>query len=455
MTTWFTEWLDGWRESTTQAFSSWGPNAPWGTFIVSLVLFAFLLLTLAVVGHLILTKIAWSVRSCAEWLAGGATLDDIVRLESSSARIERALRWLATRAVTTQYESSAQPPRLPKQGRGNLTRKLLRNLWLALRWLWIALASIPKIVFSWLGLVVVVSAVLTAFPSTILTGAERARSVLLEAEWSIPTAVAMATIIAAMTPISIMAIRALASETGTARRTFRQGRETSALQQLHAAAPAIAALAGVVQSQLDEMVRTYAIQEYRAQEWYAWTQQHRPEHRHHFPQSDDHVECNQSCLDLPLTRARPYLHNEETQAAIAGIELAWKDQLKDEVLTLSRIVNLPAWSGLMTLRSCFSTKTEKFIQHVVPSVDEWYVRRIAWQHRQLVPGSPARADNEAGRNVRVNSRLDPSAKWLEDELHALVWKLAGLSRELTSLANFAYALTRPRRFERLARLSDS
>lgn len=453
------EWIDwlltpfAWVRANLTA---WGSDGE--VFVVGLVWYAVLFGMLAFVGHVVFRALARATRWCAERLATGATLEDVVRLEASSARIEWTLLWLATRVVRTSFGSPDPESRLPGSADESVWRRIvrggLRGLWLMLRWAGAFLAALPGFFLTGFGLAVLVAAALTAFPTAIRSGAAAAGSFLEAIDWSVAAMVTAATLAAAVVPITVIAVRMLVGEAAHARRAFRRARDERALEQLHRAMPVIAELAHVVGEQMHEMVRTFEIEKYHAEQWHEWAQRTAPARRRWRVDPEDHLECDRECLELLGADARKRVYAEELTKAVAGVESAWNDGLKDQTTALARIVSRRAWSGLVALRFCMSSTTGRFWMHKVPSTDEWRRRRIAWQHGQLVWGEPTEADVAAGRDVVVRTGRSPEERWLEDELRGLVWELAELSRELTDLVEFAHALTRPRRFERLARVSE-
>ncbi|GAB3631797.1 hypothetical protein GCM10027421_11500 [Microbacterium shaanxiense] len=427
-------------------------------FVAALLGYALVFLVIAFALHFVFRALARATRWCARKLATGGTLEDVRRLEASSARVEWALLWLATRVVRTSYGSIEQPTRLPGSADETavlrIVRWALRSLWLMLRWTGALLAALPGFFLTAFGIAVLLAAALTAFPSAIRSGAEAVGSFLVAANWSTAAMVAVATIAAAALPITLIAVKMLVSEAAHARRAFRRGRDEHALEQLHRATPAITALANAVGDQMQEMVRTFDVERYHAGQWHEWAQRATPARHHWRTGRDDHLNCNRECLEDLGTDDREHVYADEVTKAVVGIESAWNDGLKDQKSALARVISRRAWRGLVSLQFCMSSRTGRFWMHKVPSIDEWRRRRIAWQHRQLTWSEPTDADIAAGREVAVRTGCPPEERWLESGLRELVWDLAELSREFADLADFAHALTRPGRFERLARVSE-
>jgi len=451
------EWVDRLLspfEWMRAALPNWGD--PVATLFVAFGVYAMLFFIAALIAHVSLRGGARATRWYAQQLARGATLEDVVRLEASSARIEAVLLWLATRMVRTSYGPAERVTRLPQRAgeraalRGG--RWILRSLWLMLRWIGMFVAALPGFFLTAFGLAVLIASIMTSFPDAIRSAADAMAAFFATASWSEASAVTAATLIAAAVPILIVIAKMLISEPGAARRAFRRRRDEGALTYLHDATRSIGALAEVLREQMHEMVRTFEIEKYHAEQWHEWATRTEPRPYRSWGVGDDHCECDRECLDDVRTGVLPRVHTDRVAGTVADVEAAWGNGLGDQKSALARLVSRRAWSGLVSLWFCMSTSGE-FRMHKVPSSDEWRRRRIAWQHQQLVWSGPSEADVAAGRSVAVGVGRHPEEGWLERQLHDLVWELAELSREFSDVADFAHGLTRPRRFERLTRVS--
>lgn len=449
------EWIDrvlGPFEWTRAVLANRGGSGE--VFFSGIVVYAVVFIFVALICRWLLLATAQVTRWCAKRLAVAATLADVVRLEASSARIEGALRWLATRVVQTSFGATEQSTCLPavydEHVALRILRRILRSVWLILRWVCGFIAALPGFFLTGFGMAVLFASMLTAFPDAIRAGTAAVSSFLETVTFSEAT---MAAIVAAGVPLMLVIVKVLVSERSVARRSLRRERDANALKELHRATPAIAVLADMTGEQMHEMVRMFGIEKYHAEQWYEWTQRTTPRSHHWNREDGEHVECGPDCLVSFDPKAPFREYSDEVKEAIDGVQRVWNDELRGQKSALARVLTRRAWRGLVSLRFCFSNSGE-FRMHKVPSRDEWSRRRIEWQHGQLVWSEPTEAAIAAGREVAVCVMYSPDERWLEQQLYDVVWELAELSRELNDLVDFAQALTRPRRFESLARVSE-
>lgn len=433
--------------------------SPVWTLIYCLVTYTFLLLIMGFLWYFLFEWLGKLVRSCARKLCVGARLEDLIRLEASSARVESSLRWLGRRIVRSGPGETAAQTVLPSSNNerviGRLRRSVLRRIWLMICSLVVFIAGLPGFFLSAVGLVVVVAAVLTAFPETVNRVAEALGSVLDSLSWSEAT---LATVAAAI-PLTLVIARVGISERSVARRTFRRERDVAALTRLSRATPAIDALAYEVRNLMDKTIREFNREKFNAEEWYEWARRTSP--RPPFWRiDDDHVKCDSACRNRggiepaadkdkdPGTK-----YSDEIQQAVRGVSNAWNSGLSEDKAVLARVMSQRAWEGLVKLWFCF-LPSGVFAWWKLPEPNQWQQRRIIWQHQQLAWREPTAMDIAAGRQVAVKLNGPPAEQWLEEELYDVVWKLAELSRELGNLTAFSRSLVRPTRFERLARVSE-
>lgn len=450
------EWTDRVLEPFESLREAFGlPGEPGEVFVLSTVVYSLLLIIAVFFSHWILLQIARGARGCAKRLAVGARLEDVVRLEASSAQVEHVLRWLAFRIVRVTYGEVAQSSRLPSARDEYLAiriwRMILRRVWLMVRWIYVCIAALAGFFLSGLGVIVVVASTLTAFPDAIRKGVAAVDSNLRAVTWSEAT---LAAIVAAAVPLVLITARVVISERSVARRSFRRERNVSALEQLYAATPAIAALDHAIRWQMHETIRMFEIEKHRAEQWHKWTQRTVPQSEVWHREDGEHVECGRLCLHSKGPGAPVREYADDVTKAVARLQSAWKNGLNEEMPVLARVVSRRGWEGLTALRLCFSSSGE-FWWHKLPAQDKWEHCRIRWQHSQLLWSEPTDSDVRAGRDVAVRAAQSPIKRWLERDLRDVVWELAELSRGLSNLGNFAQGLTHPARFESLARVSES
>lgn len=432
-----------------------GSDGNLATFISSILVYTPLVLAGGLLLHGLMRAAAEATRGCARRLASNASLATVIRLESSSARVESALRWIGSRIVRTGI---AQPKRrmfLPTlTPREHLTLRIgrwcLRKVWLIAWGIVAAVASVPRLARTGAGIAVLLASVLTAFPEEVqsVTGAVQEVLQIM----SLPEAT-LTTILVAVIPLMLVVLRFLIRERTVTRRTFRRERHVAALHRLYQATPAIENLSHVFEDQMHETIRAFTVEKHHAQEWHAWAHRTDPPSRSSRYDQNDHIECDRSCLENRAAKSPDRVSTEEVRTAICEVELHWQ-YLRDYYRNFADLLPQRGWSGLVGLRFCFSGSGE-FRAHKVPAHDEWRRRRISWQHGQLTWADITAEDEAAGRSVSVELTQSPKEAWLEEELQDLVWDLAELSRELRDLAHAAHDLLRPRRIERLAQLAES
>lgn len=430
----------------------------WDDFAAALVAYAAIMLLAGGAVYFLLRGMARLVEFSAKALAVGATTQDLVRLEASSARISWPLRRLASRIIRTGFSQDQQDSRLPRRGTEptgmRIARPLLRALWLVGYGLARFAIGLVRFFLSGFGVVLVLAAGMTAFPDVVRAVAHEVAGFLAGLTWTEASAVTAATIAAAALPIALIVLRLLISETASATRAFRRHRDEDALMALYRARSAILALADATADLIPDTVRRYSIEQHHATEWYRWATRKSPAPRQlSWGDADDHTECHRECLD---ERPAPHPNDEQgsdVKDAVGAVEKAWADHLGESRPALAALMSSRARIGMTSLRLCMSVEG-RFLPYKLPSPQEWRHRRISWQHGQLRYGSPDAADI-AVRDVVVSTKRDPDEQWLERDLHDLSWDLAELSRELRDLAEFAYALTRRRRIEKLATASTA
>lgn len=429
-------------------------GAPGEIFVFSIITYAVMFILAALVWHWLFLGFAHGTRWCAKRISAGARLEDVERLESSSARIEAALRWLATRIVQTSYGRTAQgtrPPEIHDKYRVfRIGRRALRRVWLMIRGVCVFISALPGFFLSGFGMAVLVASTLTAFPDAIRAGVAAVSSLLETVTWSQAT---LAAIVAAAVPLMLVVAKVLVSERSVARRSFRRERDIRALGQLYNAASSISALAHAVREQMHETIRMFKIEKARAEQWYEWTQRTTLLRQRWNREYSDHVECDSECLQQFGAQVPARDYSNEVKEAVAEAQRAWNEGLNEARPVLARVTNRRAWAGLVSLWFCFS-RSGKFRWHKLPARDAWKQRRIAWQHHQLLWSDPTEADAAAGRTVAVRATQPPGEGWMERELHNVIWELAELTRELDDLADYARALTRPPRLKGLERVSE-
>ena len=432
-------------------------------FAFFVVFYGAVLLVIALAGHWILLQAAYFVRWCARRLARNATLATLVRLESSSARIEMQLRWFATRVVRSSLGASEQVTILPKLSDERLgTRALrwaLRIIWLMLRGVVIAATKVPVMFSKWPGMVVLVFAALTAFPDAIRAGTATLVMMIDGLTWPQTSSLTLTTaIVAAVVPIAIILVKLMVNERSAARRDFRRQRNVQVLEQLRTAAPEIERLISEIDSQMHDVVRSFGVERYHAGQWYEWSQRLEENQQiTHWERRSDHTECVKGCLNSYGMEVKEREHSDSVDNAVSALEIIWKKSLLaqwDQRDALARMLSRKAWRGFCALAGSFSTSGE-FWKWKLPSDDEWKRRRILWQHKQLTWAEPTAADVAAGREVATNTAPHPPDQgWLEEDLYDQVWNLAELSRELSDLTDFVYRLGRPSRLDRLKQMSE-
>ena len=432
-------------------------RTPGEVFVLSLLFYALLLLIGGVLAHEMSKKVARIIRGSARRLARGAVLSDVVRLESSSARIESALYWVGSRIVRSSYGMSDRIEHVPDEGgeRGIVRagRWLLRSLWLLLSGLLAALSALPGFVLTAFGLSVLVLAFFTAFPDLIHDTAVTIGAFIAGASWSEASAITAITVGAAVVPIAVIVTKVAVSEPATARRSVRRRRNEAALEQLATAETAIAALAEAIRDQMYDLVRLFEVEKRSAQQWFEWTRASSPLPGRWQQLSEDHLECSRKCLDPQVGGLGARAYEDNLQAAVSAVEQAWRDGLNENRWILASLMSRRARRGLHGLSWCFSSSGE-FWMTKLPCTDEWRRRRITWQHRYLTHGPLTPADIQANRTVDIRPGIAPDMRWLEADLLRLVWDLAELCRELDDLADYTQSLSRPRRFERVMRATE-
>lgn len=434
-----------------------GAGGPGYIFVLSLVGYAILLVSVAVVAHVLTRKAANLTRWYAQRLVRGAELSDVVRLESSSARIESALRWLGTRVVRSSYGTSEQTTRIPREG-GDRTsvhavRWMLRSLWLLLRGISMFIFGLPNFLLTTFGTSVLLFAFCTAFPDDIRDAVNAAGAFLADTSWSEASAIKAVTVGAATITVTVVITKVMVSEPARARRSFRRQRNAAALEQLHRAETAIATLAYALHEQMHEMVRAFSIEKCHAQEWFDWTQRSSSDSDTWRGQSGDHLRCSRECLSPKLGTKTQRTYASNLQAAISSVEAAWKGGLNENTAILTGLISRRARRGLLGFNWWMSTSGE-FLIYRLPSLDEWQKRRVRWQHSHLRHSALSESDIAAGRPVAIRASAPPDKRWLEEELVQILWDMAELYRELSDLADYAHSMSRPRRFEQVIRATE-
>lgn len=426
-------------------------DAAGGVFLLSLIFYIFVLLFAAVLAHLLSKKAARAIRRSAQRLARGAALSDVVRLESSSARIESALHWLGTRAVQSSNGMPDRIEHIPREGDERAivraVRWLFRSLWLLLRGLFVFFSALPGLLLTAFGLSVIMLAFCTAFPDFIRETADTVGAFLAGTSWSEASAITAITVGAAFVTIAVVITKILVSEPAAARRSFRRRQNEAALVQLAQAEPAIEALAHAIREQMSEMVRTFEIEKFNAQEWFEWTRQSLPVSAKWQLRPEGHLACSRECLNPQVGTPASRNYEGNLQTAVSDVQAVWSEGLSENLWILVRLVNNRARQGLLELRWCISSSGE--FRAKLPYLDEWQRRRINWQHSHLTWGNPTELDVKAGRTVVIRPTAAPETRWLEEDLLELIWDLAELCRGLSDLAAYAHALSKPRRFERV------
>lgn len=420
-------------------------------FLCCLVVFSACLLLGGIAWNLAFMRAARAVRNSAKRLAEGATIEDLARIESSSAHLEAAFHWIAIRVVRASYSELKQGERLPQKGEtttvSKVTTGILRGVWLVLWGVSALLWTAPFVFLSGLGLAVLIPAVFTAYPSSV-------RSVVqfIVSNFSV-SVVPVATLVASV-PVLLLVFRLLISERIRARRSFRNEIQVESLEKLERASKAIDILAEVMRNQMQESVRKFSIEKYSAQEWFDRAESKLNRQSWEPRTIDRHIECNKECMDERFKSSQLHLdYSNVAKQAIREIEEVWNSELKEVFRVLMQVTTPRARAGLLYLRSRFSpygTFYGGFIAN-----NRWYKRRIDWQHQNLVFANPAADDLSQGREVIVRNIPAPERQWLEDELKEDIWDLAEGTRSLSALGDFARRLTASTKIDLVSRMAEN
>ncbi|WP_186304566.1 hypothetical protein [Kocuria palustris] len=423
-------------------------------FFTSIILYFTTFVLVSILWDFGVISLFQAVRRVGRYLSSGATIENVLILERTTGRIANILRVLKINTYGSGRGDLAFLERIPLNSDesriGALVRSVIRSLWISVAKMLQLIIALPGFFLSSVGALVLLSALLAAFPGHVRNGLNIAIDALHTLSWAYATLLG---IIGGVIPVALILIRLGFTERAVAKRAYRREYDVNLLKQLHDSTECIEGLASSIRGQMEYTLREYAIERRLAGRWYKGAQNGRVRGMAR-PTVNERLVCNYECalgsgFNIPNRE-----YSDDLYSVFRNVEKVWGSGLNDSLFPLARVVTREAWEGLIALHFCFSSEG-KFLAYRIPASNEWRRTRIRWQHRRILYAGSSSSGQEGRGEIEFSLGSPPRDSWFETELRNSLWMMAELARELNCLANFSNSLVVPGRFEGFARISQT
>ncbi|WME22377.1 hypothetical protein [Brachybacterium sp. GU-2] len=436
-------------------------------FLFALILAALTIAILAICLHIIPRELAFRVRSGAEAIARGGSLEAARRLEAYSGALFRGLTafsliWGRTTYGVRDSRSDRLPP-ATEHPRTHVLTGALRSILLAIGRAFSILRVIGLAVPTTFGIASIAIALTLAFPQGSKLAIEHSISSIIDATRRLThigiSPLAILTTLSTLIALLIVGAKFLRTDRMLAKRKYRHEREVETIGLLHEITPLVHNLAEA----LDEDVTRHVIARESAYlnflEWWRTMTSSSASSPLGLTLEDSHLKCTAECQDAfdhsPSRRSPSPGVTEALGALESRSDLC--SALGSRRVECARLLSLKAWQGYTTVFPMPSLgRPRKIADHIrFPNASAWENRRIDMQHealRHLPLEEQERLDNAEP----LENLAKPDQTWEAERLTSECWDMFEAIRSIRQLVDYSERLLGSTRLEKmLARMTAS
>lgn len=388
------------------------------------------------------------VQNLSTWSIRGASVQSAITVEAVYAALRRFLNEVRVRAWSFAFSDldrgDARLPAPAGRSRGpRLVRWCVRRCADLLLAVARATRFLAVVSLSWSGLIIVVLAMMTAFPRLFVDAAAIFEARVSNLAWSADVIALIATVVASLIAVLGVSLRMALRQRARASREFRGRRAQEVLGVLHAESVNLYRLSQVLRRIAEDSVAQYRYERRNAQRWYdaggrvdstsGWGY---------------HLDCDSTCLNDRSQRDLARRPSPDLQSALEALDIEALEDVAKSDLPTRGVLSRRAHEGIQLFWG--NGIRESVTPPLVPGVGYWQARRIEWQHSNILR-SDSNTEPESDGCIRLRQDItEPKIAWLEDAFLHQTWRLVGMSRELVQLAEFGWKQGRPGTLESLS-----